>query len=132
MAFLLDKVASHLDDAKRHIESNRIEQRFLSTEKALDILCGLDNVLDHNSEEVKEFVTDMSNFLRRMVIGLTEVNLKNDPQLCERMIGAIKEMANIWRLAARTSAASTVAGHTAPSAQPAPEHAPQVLSALQI
>ena len=102
-AFLLDRAASYVLEAKDHIEAKDIEKRFLATEKTLNVLTGLANVLDYDSEDVREFVTDLSAFLQRMIVGLVDINAKNDPSLCDNMAGALKEMARIWRQAARAA-----------------------------
>lgn len=102
VATLLESAAKHVAQAKIAIETNQIETRFLATEKACSIITGLMANLSDNpqTESAKILVDEMHAYYAQVLVFLTDINMQNDPTLCEKVIIILNNMANVWHHAA--------------------------------
>lgn len=109
VVILLDHCVRLLERAITAIQENKIEERFHHLDQAGVILNTIHNNIDVASSQ---YARGLSKFFQRMVLGLMEVNLTNDPALCAKIQACLHEMAKIWRKAdvAPVAAAITTEG----------------------
>lgn len=94
IVILLDHCVRLLGRAITAMKENKIEERFNHLDQAVVILNTINNNIDISSSE---YAKGLSQFFQRMSLGLIEVNLANDPVMCEKIQTCLHEMAKIWR-----------------------------------
>ncbi|WP_032112605.1 flagellar export chaperone FliS [Candidatus Paracaedibacter symbiosus] len=118
VAILLDHCGRLLSKAIQAMKDNQIEERFLNIDRVMVILNTIDNNIDQNSST---YAKGLSRFFQRMVVGLIDVNINNDPVMCGKIQTCIMEMAKIWRNADKTpEVPSTTTSMATPMAIPEP------------
>jgi flagellar protein FliS len=112
IVMLYDGAVHRLNEAKLAAQERRIEERCIAVGKAHAIIHGLQCQLDFRAGgDIAALLDDYYNYiLHRM----TQINIKNDPAVCEELISRLREMRASW---------STIADGTIlePSSAPANE-----------
>ena len=96
VVILLDHCVRLLGRAMAAMQDNKIEERFHNLDQAIVILNTINNNLDPSTSK---HARGLSQFFQRMSLGLVEINLTNDPVMCEKIQTCLHEMAKIWRKA---------------------------------
>lgn len=111
VAMILDRIAQHTLSAQTAILENRIEDRFIATDKAIILLNGLLGTLKQDGDpQTSIFVQAMDDFYREAIAHLFVINNKNDPDLCVKVANSLKEMAQMWRKASKENANTSGSG----------------------
>ena len=98
-----------LIEAKDAIAEKRIEDRFNAVTKAHAIIGGLHSQLDFDAGG--EVARTLDTFYTHVSNRMMAINLKNDPAICDELIGQLKQMHASWvQVAAETGAAPQQAG----------------------
>ncbi len=109
---LYDGILARLHDAKAAIGDGKIEQRSQAIDKASSILSGLHACLDHdNGGSIAQLLDQLYSYGHRR---LQEVNVRNDPAVCDELTTMFTELRTSWASIAEgdsqtlTSAPATV------------------------
>lgn len=115
VVILLDHCVRLLGRAITAMKENRVEEKFTCLDQAVVILNTIDNNIDASSSK---YAQGLSRFFQSMSLGVTEVNLANEPVMCEKIQTCLHEMAKIWRNADKApESAISSAPMSAPVAQ---------------
>lgn len=110
IVMLYDGVLRCIANARRAIEAQRINDRFMAVQKATLILEALQGCLDH--ENGGEIAPQLEQLYTHYIFRLQAINVENDPAICDELFGLIGELRESW---------ATLAGQgAAPPIQPAP------------
>lgn len=101
IAFLMDKAAKHVLKAKEALLEGNYEERFFQSSKAVNIMHGLAGIVRNPSEETNDFVLHMTEFFDKTSYAMYNINMENDPKLCDSLVKALDDMAKTWRKAAQ-------------------------------
>ncbi|MEB3702388.1 Flagellar export chaperone FliS [Candidatus Bealeia paramacronuclearis] len=94
---IYDEAVNALEEALQAINDNRIQDRFMATEKARKYLIGLSSSLNKNNEETQTLSKTLENYYVVINDLLTRINVYNKPETCLAAIQSLKEMAECWR-----------------------------------
>ncbi|MBI1954483.1 MAG: flagellar protein FliS [Proteobacteria bacterium] len=100
VAFLLERSAYFIIQAKHAIEKGDIAERFIHTEKVNHIITGLSGIFNQEgSPQIKMLVEFMEDFCQRILMGLMAINQNNDGSLCVKVAEALQQVAFLWKQA---------------------------------
>lgn len=94
VVLLYDGMIKEVGKAKMAIEEGRIEDRFNATQKACQILIGLQSHLDF--ERGGDISLMLDQFYHTIFRDLQQVNMKNSVELCDEIVGALGEVRASW------------------------------------
>lgn len=118
VVMLYDGMIKEVGKAKAAIEEGRIEDRFNATQKACQIVLGLQSHLDFENGGDVSLMLD--RFYHTIFRDLQQINMKNSAELCGGVIGALAEVRASWAQLAdnerRTGMPDGVAKKPAPAA----------------
>jgi flagellar protein FliS len=97
VAMLLAAAARHMETARDCMDKGEIEGRFNATEKCAVIISGLRGCLSRDTAEAAAMATTLDTYYGRMLAFLTQINVKNDRNLCEAVIESLRTMSSTWR-----------------------------------
>lgn len=118
IVMLYDGAVQRLQQASQAIAEGRIEERFRLVGKAHAIVHGLQCQLDFAAGG--EVATLLDRYYAYILHRMTEINVRNDPAICDEVIARLREMRASWATIAE-------AGSTPPAPPPMPaDHRPTV------
>lgn len=127
VVMLYDGMIKEVGKAKVAIEEGRIEDRFNATQKACQILLGLQSHLDF--ERGGDISLMLDQFYHTIFRDLQKVNMSNSAAACDEVISALSEVRASWaELASNERQGAQAAGSGKQSAQGTDEDAPQTSS----
>ena len=94
VVLLYDGMIKEVGKAKAAIEENRIEDRFNATQKACQILLGLQSHLDF--EKGGDVSLMLDQFYHTIFRDLQQVNMQNSAVLCDEVMAALSEVRSSW------------------------------------
>ena len=94
---IYDEAIKAMEEALRAIEENRIQDRFLATEKVRKYLIGLSSSLNHNHDDTQELSKTLQNYYNVINDLITRTNVYNNAETCQAAITSLQEMAQCWR-----------------------------------
>lgn len=121
IAMLHDKAIVSLKEAIRAIEDGRIEERWRSNKKAVDIVTHLRSTLNHDAGG--EISANLERIYDFMLARLLHVDMKNDAQSAREVIGLLEPLRDSWHQlaengeAGQPAAAPVRTGTAAPADQ---------------
>lgn len=99
-----DAVIRFVQEARAAIGRGDIEGRFRAGEKARSVIRILDGALDHErGDRIAADLTSLYTYLERR---LTDLNIKNDPEIADEITSLLRTLREGWTRLARVSAAS--------------------------
>lgn len=119
VALLLDRAVASLREAIRAIEAGEIERRCRANARAMEILGQLGMALDF--EKGGEIAKNLDQLYRFMLARLPQVDLLNDRQAAQDVIGLIEPLRRSWHEVADQISHNQRAA--TPSSAPAPSRA---------
>jgi flagellar secretion chaperone FliS len=123
VVMLYDGMIKEVSRAKAAIEEGRIEDRFNATQKACNILLGLQSHLDF--ERGGDVSLMLDQFYHTIFRDLQQVNMKNSADLCRDIVGALSEVRTSWaQLAENERRTGAADGNAKPRNQSAEPEAP--------
>jgi len=119
---LYDECVAKLEEALKAIQENRIEDRYLATERVRTILLGLTEALNTSTPAQEESAQNLRNYYS--VIGglLLRTDTHNDQESCMAAIESLRQMAQGWRDIQR----STKAVEAPPASSPQDHHSLEI------
>lgn len=106
VALLLEHCTILLIEARKAIQNNDVEARFNNIDKVMVILSTIDKSLDTKSSKG---AIKLSKLFRTMCERLTDVNINNDAELCNKVLNYIHDMVKLWRAADKRGNVAEVA-----------------------
>ena len=97
-----DGAIRFLMNARRAIEQNNIEARFINCKKATDIITYLMETLD--MEQGGEISQNLSRIYSYMLRRLVDVNIKNAVEPIDEVIAQLRQLRSSWEKIARGEA----------------------------
>ncbi len=97
VAMLLAAAARHMEAARDCMNAGDIEGRFNATEKCALIVSGLRGCLNRESPEAAQMTEVLDTYYSRTLAFLTQINVKNDLPLCEKVAESLRTMSSTWR-----------------------------------
>lgn len=94
---IYEDAAKAMEEALQAIHENRIEARYLATEKARKYLIGLASALNKNDEEAKPLTETLQNYYNVINDLITRTNVQNKEESCKAAIDSLRDMAQTWR-----------------------------------
>lgn len=116
IVMLYDGAMQRLHQAREAIDDGRIEDRFNLVGKAAAIVQGLQCQLDFAAGG--EVATLLDGYYDYILQRMTQINIKNDPAICDELVERLREMRASWAAIARGETAS--AASTPPAQAPRP------------
>ncbi len=122
VALLYERAIGSLKAVVRAIESGDIEGRWKANKKAIDIISHMLMTLD--IERGGSIAANLDQLYRFMLTRLTQIDIRNDPQIARDVIGLLEPLHDSWRqLAAQgtemPAEAPKIPAYAAASDQPA-------------
>jgi flagellar protein FliS len=109
-----DGMIAKLAEARRAIEAGDIEQRFVASRQAGDVIDVLYISLDmENGGDVAHNLRRLYAYFNRRLI---ELNSKNDPAICDELAARLRELRDAWDAIARPASPAASPLGTAVSA----------------
>lgn len=94
VARLCARAVEHLEEAKAAIATRRVEARFHRVMQAHAIIGGLQTCLDfRHGGEIAPLLDQLYGY---MLGRLTQINLRNDPAICDELIELLGRMRSSW------------------------------------
>lgn len=118
---LYDKLAEHLVSAKRAMEEEDHEQRFLATERACQVILGLQSCLDF--EQGGDVAPMLDSFYNSLFHQVNRLNFDGDQESCEKLIEAVQNVRVSWKVLA-DGAVDSKPTETTPTAPDTPPGVP--------
>lgn len=97
VAMLLALAARHMEAARDAMKAGDIEARFNATEKCAVIISGLRGCLNRETPEAAAMSGTLDGYYGKILIFLTQINVKNDLPLCEAVVDSLRTMSSTWR-----------------------------------
>jgi flagellar protein FliS len=121
VVMLYDGMIKEVGKAKSAIEEGRIEDRFNATQKACQILLGLQSHLDF--ERGGDISLMLDQFYHTIFRDLQKVNMSNSAATCDGIINALSEVRASWAELAKDGqrGASAEGGGKQPAQDAEPE-----------
>lgn len=94
IVMLYDGAILRVKEARAAIGTGDIESRFRATVKAMAIVEALQSCLDH--DKGGEIARLLDRCYTYLLLRLTEVNVKNDPAICEEILERLSDMRASW------------------------------------
>lgn len=94
---IYEDAAKAMEEALQAIHDNRIEVRYMATEKARKYLIGLASALNKNDEEAKPLTDTLQNYYNVINDLITRTNVHNKEESCKAAIESLRDMAQTWR-----------------------------------
>lgn len=109
IVMLYDGAIGQLAHAKAAILSGAIEERWRHVRKAAAIVEGLQGCLDHAAGG--EIATLLDRFYNYVGMRLVQIDLRNDPAICDELVARLGEMRASWSAMASGAPAAPGASH---------------------
>lgn len=107
IVMLYDGAMKFLALAKNAIAEDRIEQRFHFVARSHAIIHGLQCQIDFVAGgEIARSLDQYYDYLQHRMI---QINIKNDPNICDELIDRLREMRESWATIAKSSTSSATA-----------------------
>jgi len=106
-----DGMIAKLDEAKRAIAEGRIEDRLTATHQVAAVVDVLQMSLDH--DQGAEVAQNLERLYLYFAKRLSDINIKNDPAICDELMARFAELRDGWRALAASgprAAAATTGG----------------------
>lgn len=103
IVMLYDGAVQRLQQARQAIVDRRIEDRFQLVEKARAIVHGLQCQLDFAAGG--EVARLLDGYYAYLLHRMTQINLRNDPAICDELVDRLREMRSSWASIADGTAA---------------------------
>lgn len=97
VAMLLAAAARHMETARDCMQAGDIEGRFNATEKCAAIVSGLCGCLNRDTPETAQMTKVLEDYYTRTLVFLTQINVRNDLQLCQAVGDSLRAMSSTWR-----------------------------------
>lgn len=104
VVLLYDGAIRFLLSAKQSIEANDIQSRFNNNKRAGDIIMYLFETLD--MEKGGEIAVNLSRIYQYMLNRLIQVDLKNDTEVIDEVVGQLRTLREPWAKIASGGASS--------------------------
>jgi flagellar protein FliS len=117
IVMLYDGAMQALSRAKSAIAEGRIEERCSLVNKAHAIVHGLQCQLDFAAGG--EIARLLDGYYAYLLGRMTQVNIKNDPAICDELVDRLREMRESWATIARSGAEPAPGRGSAAPAMPA-------------
>jgi flagellar protein FliS len=101
IVMLYDGVIHRLHEMRAAVEAGEIERRFALTQRIAAIIGGLQAALDH--ERGGEVAPLLDRFYGFALWRLNQINLRNDPTLCDELVARFTELRASWAVLAGDS-----------------------------
>ncbi|HFA59965.1 MAG TPA: flagellar export chaperone FliS [Rhodospirillales bacterium] len=105
IVMLYDGAILRLQEAKRAIAENRIEDRHRAVSKAAAIIDALHGCLDF--ERGGEVATHLDRFYTYVSFRMRLIDVRNDPSICDELIARLGEMRGSWAAIENSEPAAT-------------------------
>lgn len=105
-----DGAIRFLMSARRAVEENNIEARFINNKKAADIIAYLMDTLD--MEQGGEIAERLRRIYSYMLRRLVEVDIKNSVEPLDDVIGQLRQLRASWEKLSRGESGDSSAGET--------------------
>ncbi len=120
VAMLLAAAARHMETARECMTAGDIEGRFNATEKCAAIISGLRGCLNREDAQAAQMTHVLEDYYGRLLTFLTQINVRNDLQLCGAVADSLRAMSSTWREIQARADAEARASLTLPGQAPAP------------
>lgn len=120
VAMLLAAAARHMETARECMTAGDIEGRFNATEKCAAIVSGLRGCLNREDTQAAPMTQVLEDYYSRLLTFLTQINVRNDLQLCGAVADSLRAMSSTWREIQARADAEARASLTTPAASPLP------------
>ena len=104
IVMLYDGAMQRLQLAKAAIAAGRIEERFNLVTRASAIIQGLQCQLDFAAGG--EIAVILDGYYHYILKRMTDINLKNDPAICDELVDRLREMRTSWAAIAQGEVAA--------------------------
>jgi flagellar protein FliS len=109
IVLLYDGAIRRTKEARRAIESRRVNERFIAIEKATAIIEALHACLDY--ERGGEIARNLDRLYTYVVFRLQRVNLTDDGSICDEVVERLGELRSAWaQIAEGGSAPAALSG----------------------
>ena len=106
-----DGMIAKLAQAKQAIADGRIEDRLHLTQKVGHVVDVLQMSLDH--DQGGEIAASLDRLYLYFAKRLCDINIKNDPAICDELMARFAELRDGWKTAATSEPAPSVASFSA-------------------
>lgn len=89
-----DAAIRFLIHARAAIQANKIEERCNKVQKAHDVVCYLQDTLDH--ERGGEIAAQLSKYYTYLTMRMVDINMHNSIEITDELIGLLKTMRMSW------------------------------------
>ena len=97
VAMLFFKCSKIMDTIALNIEKKDYYAQCQNSEKIVMTLTNLTTVFDEKNPETRDFVQEMKNFCILLLSFVTEINQKEDLNLCAHTSKLLHDMGDIWQ-----------------------------------
>jgi flagellar protein FliS len=97
-----DGMIDKLKEARRAIAEGRIEDRLTATHKVAAAVDVLQMSLDH--QQGAEIAQNLDRLYLYFARRLSDINIKNDPSICDELMARFAELRDGWRAVAASGA----------------------------
>ncbi|MGH6947726.1 MAG: flagellar export chaperone FliS [Kiloniellales bacterium] len=94
VVLLYDGMIRAVASARKAIEEDRLEDRYLQTRKASEIVLGLQTSLDF--ENGAEVANTLDAFYNTIFVRLQRINTTNSVEICEDVLAALRNVRESW------------------------------------
>lgn len=94
VVLLYDGMIRAVASARKAIEEDRLEDRYLQTRKASEIVLGLQTSLDF--ENGAEVANTLDAFYNTIFARLQRINTTNSVEICEDVLAALRNVRESW------------------------------------
>lgn len=123
---LYDGIIRFMQQAKEAIKEDRIQDRFNLLVKASEVIMGLQSCLDHESGG--EIAKILHDYYASIDMRILSIHRTNSLEICDMVIGELKEMRSAWHHVDLTVANQLAAAPPSPKPSPASKEPPTVVS----
>ncbi len=109
IVMLYDGAIRFLSRARQAITEGRIEDRYQLVNKAQAIVNGLQCQLDFTAGG--DIARLLDGYYRYLHDRMTQLNVRNDPAICDELVERLREMRESWALIARGVEAAPSVAH---------------------
>lgn len=106
IVMLYDGAMKFLSLAKVAIEEGRIEDRCRLVNRSHAVIHGLQCQLDFNAGEA--IASTLDHYYSYVLNRMMQINIKNDPTICEELIDRLREMRESWATIASSGSTSAI------------------------
>lgn len=106
IVMLYDGAMKFLSLAKVAIEEGRIEDRCRLVNRSHAVIHGLQCQLDFNAGG--DIASTLDHYYSYVLNRMMQINIKNDPTICEELIDRLREMRESWATIASSGSTSAI------------------------